>query len=208
MRVTGIVLRLVRPTSLVRFGFVIVSAGIVSNAVLLQGGGHHPAPLFETRHDNAVTAATDSVAPERDNLVFEIQDALRRSELYGGPLDGIAGPRTTEAIKAYERAHGRTPTGVVSLELLAELTNQPDTASADAPQADAPSAPRPLPDARLQAVQSALARAAYGPLPADGLFGPQTRDAISRFQRDHGLQPTGDFDEALVTELRAAGALE
>ena len=64
------------------------------------------------------------------------------------------------------------------------------------------------PDERVAVVQDALARSAYGPLTADGVFGPQTRDAILRFQRDHGLPLTGAISDALVVELRAAGAID
>ena len=56
-------------------------------------------------------------------------------------------------------------------------------------------------------MQHALAISAYGPLRMDGFLGPQTHDAIRRFQQDHGLQPTGEITDALIVELRAAGAL-
>jgi peptidoglycan hydrolase-like protein with peptidoglycan-binding domain len=56
-------------------------------------------------------------------------------------------------------------------------------------------------------VQEALAKAAYGPLLADGLLGQQTRVAIERFQRDRDLPVTGEINDALILELRAAGAL-
>jgi peptidoglycan hydrolase-like protein with peptidoglycan-binding domain len=56
-------------------------------------------------------------------------------------------------------------------------------------------------------VQAALSRAAYGPLNVDGRPGPQTRDAIMRFQLDEGLPVTGKLDDALVKKLKAVGAL-
>ena len=68
--------------------------------------------------------------------------------------------------------------------------------------------PAAAPDKQVAAVQDALAKAAYGPVRADGVFGRQTRDAIVRFQQDHGLPVTGDISDALVVELRAVGALD
>jgi peptidoglycan hydrolase-like protein with peptidoglycan-binding domain len=62
-------------------------------------------------------------------------------------------------------------------------------------------------DVQIAAVQEALAKAAYGPLHADGFLGRQTREAIMRFQKDHDLPVTGDISDALIVELRAAGAL-
>jgi peptidoglycan hydrolase-like protein with peptidoglycan-binding domain len=56
-------------------------------------------------------------------------------------------------------------------------------------------------------VQNALAVAAYGPLSTDGVIGPETRDAIKRFQRDHNLPVTGEISDSLVIELRATGAM-
>jgi peptidoglycan hydrolase-like protein with peptidoglycan-binding domain len=110
---------------------------------------------------------------------------------------------------AFETAAGRRQTGEASLDLLAALraaeasdaTSLPKLAAGDAAEA-------PAPDARVAAVQRALSIAAYGPLRADGVFGPQTRDAIARFQKDRGLPPTGEISDSLIVELRAAGALQ
>jgi peptidoglycan hydrolase-like protein with peptidoglycan-binding domain len=60
----------------------------------------------------------------------------------------------------------------------------------------------------VAAVQRALAISAYGPLREDGILGPDTREAIIRFERDRGLPPTGEVSDRLIMELRAAGALE
>ncbi len=79
---------------------------------------------------------------------------------------------------------------------------QPAAAAAGNP----PGEVRPA-DPDIAAVQEALANAAYGPLLADGLLGQQTRDAIERFQRDRNLPVTGEINDALILELRAAGAL-
>ena len=91
--------------------------------------------------------------------------------------------------------------------------DQTDSVSHDSkPQAPNPARFRPTAaspgTADVAAVQRALARAAYGPIRTDGVFGPQTREAIARFQADHGLSATGEISDALLLELRAAGALE
>lgn len=43
----------------------------------------------------------------------------------------------------------------------------------------------------VQLLQLALNRAGYGPLETDGIFGPATRSALIRFQRDRGLAADG-----------------
>jgi peptidoglycan hydrolase-like protein with peptidoglycan-binding domain len=121
----------------------------------------------------------------------------------------VAGPQTQAAISAFEVEAGRPGTGKASLDLLAAIkaARASDTNSLAELAAGLEEEP-PAPDRRVAAIQHALAISAYGPLQADGIFGPETQEAILRFQRDHGLAPTGEISDALVVELRAAGALE
>ena len=51
-------------------------------------------------------------------------------------------------------------------------------------------------------VQTALARRGYYAGQVDGVIGPETRNAIREFQRDNGLQVTGDINSQLVQALR------
>lgn len=50
-------------------------------------------------------------------------------------------------------------------------------------------------------VQVALQNAGYDPGPTDGVFGPSTREAISRYQRDHGLAVTGSITDPVLQAL-------
>lgn len=56
----------------------------------------------------------------------------------------------------------------------------------------------------LATIQSALQAKGYDPGPADGLMGPKTRSAISRFQADNGLAVTGQPSAALQRTLTGA----
>ena len=193
--------QLKQPMVLACGGFLLVAGGISANALLLQPG-RHPAPLFAAGGGRAVTA------PQADPLVAEIQAALRGSGWYGGPVDGIMGAVTEQAIRAFEQEAGMAPTGRASSELLAAVRRSGGGATEPADPARFSPVEEPAPLPEVAAVQRALARAAYGPIRTDGVFGPQTRDAIARFQADHGLPATGEMSEALVLELRAAGALD
>jgi hypothetical protein len=51
-------------------------------------------------------------------------------------------------------------------------------------------------------LQSALARAGYYDGAVDGSFGPATRSALRRFQRDRGLSVTGQIDRSVIDALR------
>jgi peptidoglycan hydrolase-like protein with peptidoglycan-binding domain len=50
-------------------------------------------------------------------------------------------------------------------------------------------------------VQVALQKAGYEPGPIDGEFGPSTREGISRYQRDHGLDVTGNITDPVLQAL-------
>jgi peptidoglycan hydrolase-like protein with peptidoglycan-binding domain len=185
---------LIRPAALARTALLALGAGIVGNALFLQSGPH-PAPLF---------AASDPTArvlpPAPDALVIAVQSELQAAGYYDGPVDGLVGPRTEAAIATFQRAAGVEATGEVRPELLEMI------AGASEPQGDAPASVEG--GNPVAVVQKALSRAAYGPLPVDGLLGPRTRDAIKQFEADHGLPVSGEISEQLMTELHAVGALQ
>jgi peptidoglycan hydrolase-like protein with peptidoglycan-binding domain len=60
---------------------------------------------------------------------------------------------------------------------------------------------------RVAAGQRALAKLGYGPLKADGIMGPGTRQAIERFERDRRLAVTGELGSRTARELAAQSGL-
>jgi peptidoglycan hydrolase-like protein with peptidoglycan-binding domain len=196
-----------RPQVLVSGGFVALAVTIAANALFLQSG-HHPAPLFLTRAAGDEPRPAASIPPP-DPEIVAVQTALKQSGHYAGPIDGIAGPQTARAVAAFEAEHGRPPLSEEPPDPLAALLSGEQGASPLVAATPATAAARAAPqrDQNVAAVQSALSRAAYGPLRADGVFGPQTREAIARFQSDRGLAVTGEIDAALLAKLKEAGAL-
>jgi hypothetical protein len=57
------------------------------------------------------------------------------------------------------------------------------------------------PTPRIRAVQQALALYAYGPVSESGVYDPQTRNALLRFQEARGLPQSGQMDERTMREL-------
>jgi len=109
--------------------------------------------------------------------VISVQNAL------GIGADGIFGPGTSRAVKAFQRAHGLTPDGIVGPATRAAL-------GAGAPAAAAVangglSVSRHVPQGSVTALQSALGVA------SDGIFGPATLHALKAFQRSHGMTADG-----------------
>jgi peptidoglycan hydrolase-like protein with peptidoglycan-binding domain len=179
--------------------FAALTAAISINALLLQP--RHPRPLAETTETGGPGLGDDIV-------VLDIQAALQEVGYYSGPLDGMAGPLTQSAIRRFEAAAKLPVTGQPRATLVSAIQSYAgklDTRPAEASSGRAVSS---APDSRVRAIQTALARSAYGPLRADGVMGPQTRVAIIRFQRDQGLRVTGEISDELLAELRSMGALE
>jgi chromosome segregation ATPase len=52
--------------------------------------------------------------------------------------------------------------------------------------------------------QRALTKLGYGPLVADGIVGPSTRQAIKDFQQGHGLRVTSELDPSTLRQLTAS----
>lgn len=196
---------------------------IVANAVGLQPG-RHPAPYFSTRQwpDAAQVPEPDGrrgavAVQEISTLVLDLQNSLRRQGLYEGPLDGVNGPATERAIRAFERAAGQVETGEASEALLALVLLQgTDPVALDAPPLPLPKPGRsagPLPvrsnaapadvdaDPKLKKIQYALSELGYGPLTADGLLGANTASALRRFEVDRGLPQTGTLNPQTLERL-------
>jgi len=185
---------------------------IVANAIGLQPG-RHPAPFFATRDRPQALQQPepDGRSPtlqiqEISTLVLDLQISLRKIGLYEGPLDGLNGPATERAIRAFERRAEQVETGEASEALLALVLLQ-----GDAPAVGQVPVPRAKPgfsgtainaeeteteagvdaDPKLMKIQQALSELGYGPLTADGLMGANTTAAIRRFEFDRGLPMTG-----------------
>jgi len=58
-----------------------------------------------------------------------------------------------------------------------------------------------LPDEVVANVQSELQRRGYYSYAVDGIMGPLTQEALSRYQRDRGLPLTGAVDQTTVGSL-------
>jgi len=65
---------------------------------------------------------TDGTAPLTDPAnVEEIEQLLKTIAFEPGPVDGVLDPATEDAIREFERAAGREPTGLPTVALLDEL---------------------------------------------------------------------------------------
>jgi len=144
------------------------------------------------------------------NTVKQLQQALLTAgvEVRGG-ADGIFGPATAGALRAFQTSQGLPATGEVDKATAKALAN--------------PKAPvKPVGDggaatgyakygergARVMALQSALVKAGIALRGGvDGDFGGATSAAVMEFQRQKGLNVTGKVDEATAKALRIGAAV-
>lgn len=126
--------------------------------------------------------------------VVGIQEELIELGYRPGAVDGIMGPRTRAAIRAYQRTADLKVTGRASKELLDHMKFASPKAYAQQPSSD------PL----VAEVQRELAERGYYQTTVDGIIGPATRAAIGAYQSDAGLPVDGRISQSLLDSLRSA----
>lgn len=192
---------------------------IVINALYLQKGPH-PAPIFAARPllqkeatlpprlpGTQSQLGSDLAAQARVQMIANIQRELNRKGFYDGPSDGIWGSKTDAAVRDFLQASGSKVNPEANENLLRAISNyvaKPTAAAtAQTPPATDPIAKLIAPSKRTVSIQRALADFGYGQIKATGVYDPETRSAIEKFERDHRLPVTGQISDRFVRELAA-----
>lgn len=122
---------------------------------------------------------------DRGVEVTRIQNILIAEGYYNGPVTGYYDLLTEEAIKAFQQDRGFSPTGIVGLDTLEALRNNPDAREYPGllSRGDRGSA--------VVNVQSWLKVLGYYDGPATGYYGSLTEAAVKRFQSQENLAVDG-----------------
>jgi len=197
-------------------GIVMATAAafaIFINALFLQRGPH-PAPIFSTRApvtDAAPVALPRPAEPataarSQAQIVDDIQRELRRKGFYDGAVDGIWGAKTDMAARDFVQAAGLKLSAEANENLLHAIVTsnaRAQTGRAAAPPRNDPIAALIAPTKPVLAIQRALADFGYGQIKPTGVYDPETKAAIEKFERDRRLPVTGLISDRLVRELSA-----
>lgn len=215
--------------------FLLTLSFVSANALWYQPHGH-PAALFPTRAlmfekpaerdaglpesisgelETTIRIEREDVASiPADPTVQRVQEVLSDLDLYTGSVDGIAGPKTRDAIRSYRRIIGLEPGDAIDGDLLDQLGAKPveetasitpvpvarpgETAAAD----DEPGGVR---GSVVVRIQGGLRAFGNEHIEIDGIAGEQTRQAIREFQTLFGLEANGNADETVLAKMRELG---
>lgn len=208
--------------------FAVAMFFFASNALWYQPNAHRDA-FFQTRPLDAYRAPVlpqihsklgggkedvfkivKDGEPKADPVVRDIQSALQEMAMYDGTVDGVAGPKTLAAIRAFQKRAGLEPNGKAGAPLLDAIR----TASVPAPNLKVVRAKKQTqeeviaegPDAEtIKAIQAALKAHGHEEIEPDGIAGSKTAAAVKEFQKAKKLKVTGAADEALLKAMRKSG---
>jgi peptidoglycan hydrolase-like protein with peptidoglycan-binding domain len=182
-------------------GILSLAAGLAIAAGAATAANAMPMPpAMEPARVILIDTPVDEMPPQMAHAyIVGIQEELALHGYRAGPADGVMGPQTQAAIRAYQRDAGLPVTGVATKELLDHLKfAQPKVfASMSSPTSG-------LDPALVRDAQLELAERGYYHGELDGIDGKATRKAVRDFQADAGLEVTGTVDQELVDELRNA----
>ncbi|MFI4961432.1 MAG: peptidoglycan-binding protein [Hyphomicrobiales bacterium] len=198
---------------------------IFINALFLQRGPH-PAPIFATRvpmkqatpvalpRPRAVVptvapaVAPATVARSQAQIIGDIQRELNQKGFYDGAVDGIWGAKTDTAARDFVQAAGLKINTDASEGLLRAIVTSnakapSGRAAAPAPVRNDPIAELIAPTKQVLAIQRALSDFGYGQINPTGVYDPETKEAIEKFERDRRLPVNGQISDPFVRELAA-----
>ena len=128
--------------------------------------------------------------------VAAVQVALQASHLYRGTVDGVPGPMTRGAVRAFQRRKGLVVDGIVGPKTRHALGRR------GRPSIGSRMMKRGTSGWDVAALQFLLARRGFSPGGVDGGFGALTDSAVRRFQSSSGLVVDGLAGPATIRALR------
>lgn len=132
--------------------------------------------------------------------VIQIQKKLKNWGYYFGDVDGIFGTQTQNAVKLFQQKNGLSVDGIAGLQTLRAM----GISSATSDYSDTVSTIPIKYGAKgndVKAVQSKLRNLGFYNGTIDGIFGTETKKAVTLFQKSKGLNQDGIVGSLTVSAL-------
>jgi peptidoglycan hydrolase-like protein with peptidoglycan-binding domain len=146
----------------------------------------------------ALLAIPAERASAGDARVAALQVAMTGEGLYPHPVDGVMGPWTQGAVRSFQASHGLTVDGVAG----------PQTRVALGKRGGPRLGSRPMREGQrgwdVAALQFLLHSRGFEPRGFDGGFGPNTADAVRRYQSAGHLDADGVAGPSTLNALRSS----
>ena len=175
-------------------------------AVALIGAACMPSPNAQSPASAAVEAPDAETTLNRRG-VRESQKLLRQLGYKPGGVDGIVGPRTRTAVRAFQADLGVTPDGGLTEVLLEQLRTSASIQVAEPAPEPATPVKTTLSRREVRESQRLLRKLGYKPGGADGIVGRRTRAAVTAYQIDLRLPVDGALTPSLLEQLRTSATI-
>ena len=140
--------------------------------------------------------------------VRKLQGRLAELGYYGGGVDGLYGESTENAVKAFQRANGLSGDGQAGEQTQTKLYSSSARYASSPVTTANPDQQRSLSLGMtgndVYALQERLIELRYLSGVADGVFGPETQEAVMAYQKNNGLEADGVA--GLTTLKKLAGS--
>jgi peptidoglycan hydrolase-like protein with peptidoglycan-binding domain len=148
--------------------------------------------------------------------VRELQTRLKNLGYHTSSVDGVYGPLTAEAVRKLQRQTNISADGVFGPQTLAELnrnisynqsTSSNNSNSSSNNSSSATVLKQGSSGAAVRELQNMLRATGHHTSSVDGQFGPLTKSAVQRFQREWGLIADGIATQATLDKLEEVAAV-
>ena len=174
-------------------------------AILAVGGllAASTAPSLAQSQLGQTQAPLAFVQPVPPAAIQAVQDHLRRSGTYTGPVDGVWGQDSLAALQQFQAAHQLQVTGQLNQATAAALGLDPASLLATQQAVLPPPVPPAdtLRPSSVRVVQQRLKSLGFYTGNVDGVWGQSTQSAIGQFQQNRGLQPNGQLTPATTAAM-------
>ncbi|MBQ9032560.1 MAG: peptidoglycan-binding protein [Parasporobacterium sp.] len=167
-------------------------------------GGESKAPGEETEETSKPAGQTDYeylMIGSAGEAVVRLQKTLKELGYLDAPADGDYGQYTASAVSAFQQANGLYVDGEAGPMTQAVLYSEDAEEVPEVSLEGTETLTIGSEGEKVRLLQEALAELGYLDVPADGVYGQYTADAVAAFQKANGIYADGEAGSFTITTL-------